>query len=195
MRASSGPDNDLGITLNLYPVRLATGRETDAEAAHLVDGDTNRLFLDPVFRGTYPEDMVEYYRGYSDFSFVHDGDLEKVSTPVDFLGVNYYMRHAVAEGDTEEGGRRFLGLPARPVMPEGVQRTAMGWPIEPDGLTDLLVRLNHEYTNVPIYITGNGAAFYDYADPEGKVKDEERDAFLDAHFRAAREAIELGVDL
>ena len=139
--------------------------------------------------------MLEHYRGHSDFSVVSDGDLEKISAPVDFLGVNYYMRHTVAKGDAEEGGRRFLGLPVRPVIPEGVQRTAMGWPIEPDGLTDVLVRLNREYTNAPIYITENGAAFHDYADPEGEVKDEERVAFLDSHFRAAHEAIGLGVDL
>ena len=71
----------------------------------------------------------------------------------------------------------------------------MGWPVESDGLTELLVRLKREYTDLPIYITENGAAFHDYADPEGNVKDEERVAFLDSHFRAAHEAMEQGVNL
>jgi beta-glucosidase len=71
----------------------------------------------------------------------------------------------------------------------------MGWGIEPDGLTELLLRLEREYAKLPFYITENGAAFYDYATPEGNVNDEERVAFLDAHFRAAHEAIERGVNL
>ena len=90
---------------------------------------------------------------------------------------------------------RFADLGAETVLPPGVETTAMGWGVEPDGLTELLVRLKEEYTQIPIYITENGAAFHDYADPEGEVRDEERVAFLDAHFRAAHRAIELGVDL
>jgi beta-glucosidase len=71
----------------------------------------------------------------------------------------------------------------------------MGWPVEADGLLELLLRLDREYTKLPLYITENGAAFHDYADPEGGVDDEERVTFLEAHFRAAREAIERGVNL
>jgi beta-glucosidase len=189
-------DNQLGITLNLAPVRPAS--EDDAEAARRVDGNANRLYLDPLFRGSYPEDMLEHYRNESDFSFVRDGDLEKVSQPLDFLGVNYYMRHTVVDGQRDSElttAMRFSSVDAATVLPAGVETTAMGWPVEPDGLTELLVRLHEEYTEGPIYITENGRAVYDYVDPEGGVDDEEREAFLDAHFRAAHDAIEQGVDL
>jgi beta-glucosidase len=71
----------------------------------------------------------------------------------------------------------------------------MGWPVESPGLTEILVRLHEEYTSAPIYVTENGCAAYDYVDPEGEVKDEERIAFLEAHLRAAHEALERGVDL
>jgi beta-glucosidase len=196
----SGGDNRLGITLNLSPVRPASADPADAEAARRVDGNANRLYLDPLFRGAYPEDMLQHYRAVSDLRFVRDGDLEKISAPLDFLGVNYYMRHTVRD---EAGGgasklptaMRFADLGAETVLPEGVETTAMGWPIEPDGLTELLVRLDEEYTKLPLYITENGAAFHDYADPEGGVDDEERVAYLDAHFRAAHAAIERGVNL
>jgi beta-glucosidase len=90
---------------------------------------------------------------------------------------------------------RYADLDVATVRPPGVETTAMGWPVEPDGLTELLVRLHEEYTQGPIYITENGCAVYDYVDPEGGVDDEERIAFLDAHFRAAHAAIEQGVDL
>ena len=71
----------------------------------------------------------------------------------------------------------------------------MGWGIEHDGLTELLVRIARDYPAIPMYVTENGASFYDYVDPEGEVDDTERIAFLDAHFRAAHAAIQAGVDL
>jgi beta-glucosidase len=198
MRSLGRESNQLGITLNLSAVRSATEDAADIEAARRVDGNANRLYLDPLFRGSYPEDMLEHYRSESDFTFVREGDLEKISQPLDFLGVNYYFRNTVVDGRRESElatAMRFADLNAATVLPEGVETTAMGWPVEADGLTELLVRLHREYTRVPIYITENGRAVYDYVDPEGGVDDEERVAFLDAHFRAAHAAIEQGVDL
>jgi len=198
IRSLGQEDNQLGITLNLAPVRPASEDAEDAEAARRVDGNANRLYLDPLFRGSYPEDMLEHYARDSDFSFVRNGDLETISAPVDFLGVNYYMRHTVVDGQRASDlttAMRFSDLDAATVLPPGVDTTAMGWPVEPDGLTELLVRLHEEYTQKPLYITENGRAVHDYVDPEGDVDDEERVAFLDAHFRAARDAMERGVDL
>ena len=194
MRALGREDNRLGVTLNLSSVRPSREREADREAAHRVDGQVNRLYLEPIFRGSYPEDMLEHYRWESDFSFVRDGDLEKISAPVDFFGVNYYMRHMVREDGTGTDDV-FSSVRARAVIPHNAERTAMGWPVESDGLKEILVRLHEEYTRTPIYITENGRAAHDYVDPEGEVKDEERVAFLDAHFRAAHEAMERSVDL
>jgi beta-glucosidase len=193
----AGGENEIGITLNLSPVRPAKAeRPADVGAARRVDGHANRLYLDPVFRGSYPEDVLDHYRLDTDLSFIGDGDLETVSAPLDFLGVNYYMRHTVREVESPRPGSiLFPGVRARTVTPHGAETTAMGWPIEPDGLTEILVRLKDEYTDLPIYITESGAAFHDYADPEGAVKDEERVSYLDAHFRAAHTAIERGVDL
>ena len=195
---SRGGDNRIGITLNLSPVRPVSDSEDDTEAARRVDGNVNRLCLDPLFRGSYAEDMLEHYSDTTDFAFVKDGDLKVVSAPVDFLGVNYYMRHtvkALLDDSDSEAGRLPAGVGAKAVLPQDTETTAKGWPIEPDGLTELLVRLHREYTQIPIYVTENGAAFHDYANPEGEVKDEERVAFLDAHLRAAHRAIEQGVDL
>ena len=198
MRSLGHEDNRLGITLNLAPVWSASESAEDAEAARRVDGNANRLYLDPLFRGSYPEDVLEDYRAESDFAFVLDGDLKTISDALDFLGVNYYMRHTVVDGQKKSDlttAMRFSDLNAATVLPSGVETTAMGWGIEPDGLMELLLRLHNEYTGLPMYITENGAAFHDYVDPEGGVDDEERIAFLDDHFRAAHKAIEQGVNL
>ena len=198
MRSAGERDNQLGITLNLSPVRPASDEREDVEAARRVDGNANRLYLDPIFRGRYPEDMLEHYSSEGDFGFIRDGDLGVVSAPVDFLGVNYYMRHTVVgKGKNSKlpTAMRFADIGAETVLPPGIETTAMGWGIEPDGLTELLVRLKEEYTGLPIYITENGVALDDYADPEGEIRDEERIAFLEFHFRAAHGAIERGVNL
>ena len=198
MRSLGREDNQLGVTLNLSPTRPATDEKADVEASRRVDGNANRIFLDPLFRGEYPEDVLDYYSSDNDFSFVRDGDLEVVSAPLDFLGVNYYMRHTVVDdrGDSDPKiAMRFEDLEAATVLPPGAETTAMGWPVEPDGLTEILVRLHEEYAQLPLYVTENGVAVHDYVDPEGNVDDEERVAFLDAHFRAVHDAMEQGVDL
>ena len=199
MRSAAGPadENQLGITLVLQPARPARDREADAEAVRRVDGLANSLYLDPVFRGEYPEDLLSYYRERGvELPTVRDGDMDVISGDLDFLGVNYYFRHAVRDApDEEPSGIPFSDLNARVVIPHDAERTAMGWTVEPDGLTEVLVRVKEEYADLPIYITENGRAVHDYADPEGNIKDEERISYLDSHFRAAHRAIEQGVNL
>jgi beta-glucosidase len=194
---SAGDGNQLGVTLNLHPAYPSRDNDADREAARRVDGQANRLYLDPLFRGEYPEDIFSYYeeRGV-DLSFVNDGDLEKISVPFDFLGINYYFRNSVRDASNEDlPDLPFADLGARPVIPHDAEKTAMGWPVEPEGLTEILVRIKEDYADVPVYVTENGRAVDDYIDPEGDVDDEERVTYLDAHFRAAHDAMEQGVDL
>lgn len=188
MRSGRHPEAKIGITLNLSPVRPASGDPADVAAARRFDGTHNRIFLDPIFRGIYPRDVLDHYRSHTAFEFVEDRDLEIIGRPVDFLGVNYYYPHTVGrdQTDPQRGARSH---------DQESDRTAMGWPIDPGGLSDLLLRLHRDYWQGPMYITENGAAFYDYPDPEGRVKDPERIAYLDAHFRAAHGVIGQGVDL
>ena len=199
MRSMGNPEdgNQLGVTLNLHAALPGRDREADREAARRVDGQANRLYLDPLFRGSYPEDVFAYYReGGADLSFVQDGDLQKISAPLDFLGVNYYFRHTVRDAPEEAHSEvPFSDLNARPIVPHAGEKTAMGWPVDPEGLTEMLVRIRDEYADIPLYVTENGRAVHDYVDPEGDVDDEERISYLDAHFRAAREAMDRGADL
>jgi beta-glucosidase len=194
---SAADGNQLGVTLNLHPGHPSRNTEADREAARRADGQAVRLYLDPLFRGEYPEGVLSYYRARgADLSFARDGDLQTISVPIDFLGINYYFTNTVREAPAEEGkGVPFADLGARPVIPHAGEKTAMGWSVEPDGLKEMLVRIKDEYADVPIYVTETGRAVDDYIDPEGGVDDEERISYLESHFRAAHEAIERGVDL
>ena len=59
----------------------------------------------------------------------------------------------------------------------------------------LLVRIKGEYTDLPIYITENGAAFDDYVDPNGHVLDHDRISYLCEHVSAVHDAIDANVNV
>ena len=188
---------DVGIALNLQPARPATEDPRDVQAARLADLHMNRLYLDPLFGRGYPPQLVEHYRPVSDLRFVRDGDLEVIAAPLGFLGVNYYRRHTVtAEERFQPGGDELPGsLGAWSVLPAGVEVTAMRWPVEPQGLADLLIELHRDYGPARMIVTENGAAFDDEPAPDGVVHDARRIAFLRDHIAAARAALEAGVPL
>ncbi len=149
------------------------------------DGFFNRWFLDPVFRGSYPADMLEYFEPSA--PPVEDGDLETIAAPLDFIGVNYYSRQVLRANP--DGGRPLA------VRNPDAAYTAMDWEIYPDGLFDVLVRVRDDYDPPPIYITENGAAFGDHPTHDGEVDDPERWAYIEAHLEAIRRAIDAGVPM
>jgi beta-glucosidase len=173
-----------GITLNLAPVR-----SDDPGAALRMDGYLNRWFLDPVFRGRYPEDMVDHYeRRYGPLDVVRDGDMRVISERIDFLGVNYYNPQRVRPDPSRQPLEVSYVVPPPPT-------TAMGWEVDPDGLHELLVRVRRDYGNVPIYITENGAAFEDGPVVNGTLEDPRRVDYLHSHLGALARAIDDGVDV
>ena len=188
---------DVGIAVNPQPAVPATSSAADGAAARLADRHMIGLFLDPLFGRGYPAELVEHYRDVSDFGFVRNGDLETIARPFDTLGVNYYRVHTVAAQPPADRKADALpgGIGAWSFAPEGAPVTSVGWPIDPSGLTELLVRLQREYAPGRIVVTENGAAFDDVVVDDGRVRDPDRIAYLEAHVRAAREAIARGVPL
>ena len=180
------PDAQVGITLNLSHVDPATMRPTDLEAATRYDGLHNRWFLDPVFRGHYPSDMLELWEEH--LPQIEPGDMALINAPIDFLGINYYTRSVI-----QHDGSVPL-LQAAGINPPG-EYTEMGWEVYPQGLYALLKRLYSDYRPNAIYITENGAAFADTLTDDGQVHDERRTAYLRGHFDAASHAIRDGVPL
>ena len=184
LRAAS-PQAEIGITLNLDHPYAASGDPADAAAARWVDGLHNRWFLDPIFLGRYPEDMVEAWAEI--MPEIRDGDMETIAAPIDFLGINNYSSPLVAADPN--GGRSKI------VRRLEAERTDMGWEITPDGLHDLLVRVKRDYRPEAIYITENGAAFADVRGHDGSVDDHERQAYLASYIDAAGRALAAGVPL
>jgi beta-glucosidase len=177
------PGSHVGITLNLDHAYPASADPADAAAAQQVDGFNNRWLLDPVFRGSYPEDMLQLFGDN-----VPDGiedDLGTISAPLDFVGVNNYTR-SVVRADPDGGRPIFVRNPSS-------QYTEMDWEVAPEGLHDLLVRLSADYDPKAIYVTENGAAYSDVRSHDGTIRDTERQAYLDAYIGAVGRARDAGV--
>jgi len=200
----------IGITLNLTNAIPADAADpADLDAARRVDGIMNRLFLEPIVLGAYPADVVEDLTGLGLDTLVHDGDLDIISAPIDFLGVNHYHDDLVSghpddsgadgghSGATErEAGSPWLGSTGISFPSRGLPRTAMGWEVHPAGLRTLLVRLGHEYPTLPpLFVTENGAAYDDVVAEDGRIHDVDRDAYIQDHIDQVELAIADGADV
>ena len=182
-------DGEIGIALNLSPAYPATESAADKAATLRFDGFMNRWFLNSVMRGAYPEDMLAFYREKLEVPDIQTGDIELMSANLsDFLGVNYYSRSVVRSSDQE------------PVLElEIVENRDEGWAtngeVFPQGLYDLLLRLDREYDHPLLYITENGASFGEGRVVNGNIEDNRRREYLERHFDSASRAISRGVSL
>jgi beta-glucosidase len=196
---AADPAADLGLTLNLYSVHPASDRPEDRDAARRIDGLQNRLFLEPVLTGRYPQDVLADLGEQDWFAATPDDDLAKISRPIDFLGVNYYSRHTVAapadDDDAATFGEAFPGSENVRTVDTGAPRTQMGWPVSPQGIVEVLEQANSLAPDLPLLITENGAAYPDVLDSQGRVDDPERVAYLQQHFAACAGAIRRDIPL
>jgi beta-glucosidase len=184
IRANS-PGAEVGITLSLHPISAASDSPEDIAALQRHDGLRNRWFLDPLFGRGYPADTLELLGDAA--PKVLPGDLDAIAAKTDFLGVNYYFPESVK--DDAAGGPMRASLVER----DGVERTAFGWEVSPQGLVDLLTRIHRDYSPPVIQLTENGSTFEDVLTPDGRVHDVQRLSYLQRHLGALKQAIAAGV--
>jgi beta-glucosidase len=211
---------NLGITLNLTVADAVDENDAaDLDAARRIDGQFNRWFVDPIFRGEYPADIVEDFRAVDAAATaaleaaIHPGDLDAISTRIDTLGVNYYhgelvggrapeTRPTAGDAPTDRAGASpFPSNEGIHWHDRGLPRTPMNWEVQPEGLTRLLVRVSDEYAKpagVSLFVTENGAAYDDERVIEGgevRVHDHDRAHFVREHLGAILDAVDAGVDV
>jgi len=179
---TQGGDWQLGTVINFSPG--IPEQEKFADLAEKHDGLLYWSFLDPVLKGEYPEAAREHLE-----PFIQSGDLEAIRHPLDFVGLNYYFPARLKSNAAAPFGFEEVEAPA------SQPKTAMGWEIRPQSLTDLLVRMKQRYDLPPLFITENGAAFLDQPDPAGRVSDQDRLKYLASHLAAVAEAKTRGVDV
>ncbi len=180
----NSPGSNVGITLNLTPQVPASPSVADRDAANWVDGHINRWFLDPLVGRGYPQDMVNAYG--DEMAFVQAGDMETLSVPVDFIGINYYHRSVVRSEKVSEAENAPQTVFSGDV-------TEMGWEVHPESLYKMLGRLYFDYDFPVIHITENGAAYVDEVSADGEVHDPKRVSYYVRHLEQVHRAIEAGI--
>jgi len=179
--------HQIGLVVNLEPKYPATESAEDFAATMRADAYWNRQYLDPVFLGAYPPELAEIFGAA--WPAFPAADLDFIRQPLDFLGVNYYSRQLVQHDPGD------WPLQAARIRQPRQTYTSLDWEVYPQGLTDILEWVARRYGPLPLYITENGAAFYDSPQTEGLVDDPLRQRYLRDHLRAALEARRQGVDL
>ncbi len=184
--------SEIGIVHNYCPAYPYSDSPEDQDAARWFDGFFNRWYLEPLYNGVYPIDAIEdrVRAGHlesSELPFVEDGDMGAISSPTDFLGLNYYSRTIMKK----DSSGKSVAVPAAPKE----DLTDMGWEVFPIGLFDSLVNVNNKYKPEKIYIAENGAAFSYDADNNGDITDLRRIAYFRDHLINAQRAIKEGVPL
>jgi beta-glucosidase len=188
IRAESPRPAQVGISLNMTVVEPASDREDDVVAARVFEGAWQQIYLDALYRKTYPDELVMLLQMMgSATDVILPGDMDVIATPTDFLGLNYYTRTVIRAGTG--------AIPLPEVVTTGGPLTEMGWEVYPEGLRDLLVKVSETYKPAAIHVTENGAAYPDTLDAQGEINDPQRQEYLERHFLAARAAIASGVPL
>ena len=195
-RNSSGAQ--VGTAINVNRVLPASPSRADFEANRRGEGMWSRWFLDPLYGRRYPADLVADYIAEGalppeGLTYIHNGDLEAISTQTDFLGLNHYTRilsRSEAVPESENLPPSVIQAPR-----DDAHWMEMGWEIYPQGLFEVLSWLYYEYKVSRIYITENGCSFSDGPDETGRVQDRRRINYLRGHLDAAKKALDLGIPL
>lgn len=183
-----GLKGQIGIVLNLATFHPKTDTAADIAAAGRIEDLINNLFLDPLFKGSYPSGLMAWVGDMA--PEIHDGDMTVINLPMDFLGINFYFSQKVSFYP-----HGHLKLQSEPYIEPGWGATEKQWGICPTQMTQLLLDLKENCGNPAMFITENGTALGEPADETGFVNDRGRINYLRAHFMAAHEAIQKGVDL
>lgn len=177
---------NLGAVCNLEYAHPATDSPADIAAAGRYDAIYNRFFVSGLFKGNYPAEVLQGLAPHLPQGWQEDFAI--IGQPLDWLGLNYYTCKRIAAGQGP--------WPATDELPGPLATTEMGWEIYPEGLHHFLTTLRRDYTgDLPLYVTENGMAAPDAADPQGRVRDDDRISYLARHLQVCRQAIAEGVPL
>jgi beta-glucosidase len=180
-------NTEAGIVLAIFPVYPANNTEQDEEAAARCSDFYNASYLSPIYKGSYPRRLTEFFG--SKFPDITPEDMDIINTPVDIIGLNCYYRKIVEYDEND----KFLNC--RECKPVGVETTEMNWEIRPENIYEALKLLDNVYGAKNIYITESGAAFNDSVSEDGCVHDRKRVEYHREHLKQTRKAISEGVDI
>ncbi len=184
---ASGHEGSIGIALGYSPVHAVGDGAVNTAYAELEDGIENRWFLDALYSGVYPSDVMTALNPVG----LDPAEASRIAaSPGDFIGVEYFAPTRVEADSLSE----HLGYRLIPNL-DG-DKSEFG-EAEAQGLYDTLTRIAADYGALPIMLLANGAAYgpIDELNENGRIRDELRVRFLRRHLVQAQKAADEGADL
>lgn len=163
-------DAKIGIVIDMW-MRVCENNTPEEQQFAANENDAFYFgYLDGVYKGIYPQSL------YDRFSFtVLPGDMDIISTPFDFQGLNCYGRYVVFTDQNGNIGSRFDRYPR--------------------AMYDAVAKVRSYKPDIPIYITENGTACPDVLTEDGHVHDNDRIAYLYDYLAEVYRAIQDGADI
>lgn len=175
------PQGNVSYPLTETPLNIEAARQrTFREGVTMME---NAWWMDPVYLGTYPENSLKAI--CADTSVIHDGDMEVISSPLDFFGCNMYNGAPTIMGEN--------GYEAAP-RPFGCPDNACEWPVDFDVLY-WCARFFYDRYHLPIVVAENGVALNDWVSGDGMVHDSNRVDFMRRGLCSFERAADEGIPL
>jgi len=181
-------EGQIGYAPNVTWLEPYSTKQEDIDACKRASAWFLEWFFDPVFKGSYPDFMVDWFKQKGVELRVEEGDMELIHQPIDILGINYYTGNVARYKQNE-------GLFDCENIDMGYEKTDIDWFIYSDGFHHVLKYISQNYGNIPIYITENGACYNDGVDTDGKVHDQRRINYLSKHITQLNRALSSGVNI
>jgi beta-glucosidase len=189
------PRSNCGITVSMTPIHPKSDSQKDNWSAMIANQFINHITLSPLFKGEYPRELWKQMKFFQ--PEIEDGDMELISEPADFIGLNVYSREFAVYKWYIPFLKTWLieeSVPEREFVKDNIQYTSMGWEVYPDCIYESLKVIKDEYGNPPVYVTENGAAFTDEVS-NGRVADTKRINYLEKHIAKVSQAYNEGSDV
>ncbi|GEK89682.1 6-phospho-beta-glucosidase [Alkalibacterium putridalgicola] len=189
------PDFQIGCMMAYVPVYPYACHPKDMLASSKMM-ERRFFYSDVHVRGEIPiYALKRWEREGFDLEYTEEDLLSLKEGTVDYIGFSYYMSTAVTTLDDLDG-QPIRDFPeAKVVGNPYLEANDWGWQIDPDGLRYTLNTVYQRY-NKPLFIVENGMGAYDTVDSDGKIRDDYRVEYLEAHIKAMHEAIAIdGVDV
>jgi beta-glucosidase len=184
VREHGGRGARVGLTDNPTVPVPVSATPADIKAAQAAFIDDNTRVLEPVLKGRY---ATKYLRAAGAAApKVQKGDLELISLPTDFLGLNLYTGYFVRAAK----GGKYERLP----FPASYPRADSPWLYHvPQAMYWAARHVVDLYGTRPLYVTENGAGYDDAPPVNGEVLDLHRLEYVRNCLRELHDAIEAGV--
>ena len=183
------PDVKIGFTVATTPPCPAAEKDIEAaRSSYFYCGKNHFIFsesfwLDPIVCGKYPDGLVSECADILPSGYA--SDMELISAPIDFIGVNTYTGRLVEERN---------GQCCEAPLPHGNTVNSIGWAVLPQALY-WAPRFIYERYKLPIVITENGMSAHDTVSLDGRVHDPDRTDFLHRYIRELKRAADDGADI